>query len=182
MDKAKLDEIRARLEKVTPGPWTVKKNTGFCDCIADEECMYDKIRGEWCFECPDWVWEHAAQVPEILTIDLGDYDGMNDNDAEFIAHAREDIPLLVEALEAETARADKAEQLFGSACLWRDTYKQERDKWKTRAEYFENYIKKCMSPCDICVYQHELADCPQCMSCKFDESGFVLNEELFKNG
>lgn len=75
-----LEEIRARCDKATPGPWK--------------------------------LWEGNVIDPDILWAD--DYGGLHlsDADAEFIVHARTDIPTLLAeidrlkaALEAETVTA-----------------------------------------------------------------------------
>ena len=58
------------------------------------------------------------------------------DDAQFIAHAREDIPALLDALDAETARADKAEV--------------ERDRLAARCAALERALYE-LAPCLSCV-------------------------------
>jgi DNA repair photolyase len=114
MTKEQLDAIRARCEAATPGPWSKTNSWGWCNAEGcDEICLQsDMIDEKICVKsCEHWRCGEPAWIPEILTISVGEYDGMNDNDVEFCAHARQDIPALLAALEAETKRADEAEKL-----------------------------------------------------------------------
>ena len=77
----RLAEISARCQKATKGPWKAKP-------LAHPE----KCGGI----CPDYH-NHDSNVgcwDEIVTTDSGYY-GPSWDDAEFIAHAREDIPFLL---------------------------------------------------------------------------------------
>lgn len=92
-----LDAIRARVDAATPGPWRVVQEHG--RDIADEG--YSRI----------WIQAEAGEQHDIA--DLIDDDSANgsplaDENAEFIAHARQDITDLlaeVDQLRAELARA-----------------------------------------------------------------------------
>lgn len=68
-----LDEIKARIEKATPGPWDVSYTHG----------RVDHLRNGIRFTVADLAFR----------------------DAEFIAHARTDIPKLLAALEAVLSHA-----------------------------------------------------------------------------
>lgn len=74
-----LTAIRARAEAATPGPWTT------------------------------WVDGHNNHSG-VCTDDgeVGISDDVEGADAEFIAHARTDVPALLDALEAAQSRIDKA--------------------------------------------------------------------------
>lgn len=117
---AALDVIEARAEVATQGPWAVHN-------MADDEYDSTNHAGWW------WVWRagvgHYAGVMEMdQHINWGDGvelpsdrqigvaqitdndDGEQERrDAEFIAHARTDVPTLARALRKATERADRAE-------------------------------------------------------------------------
>lgn len=86
MDAAREQQIRQRAEAATPGPWTYTKDPGYAG-------MYG-----WPPEGPDDLnqegWESTHPPP-------GDANG------PFIAHARQDIPDLLAALDAARAERDK---------------------------------------------------------------------------
>jgi len=72
---------------------------------------------------------------------------LSESDAEFIAHAREDIPALMDALEAETARADAAEKQrdiaklavgFGGVEKYNEAV-TDRDIWYGEAKKYERW-------------------------------------------
>lgn len=73
----RLDEIEARVAAVEPGPWTVE---------------HGALGGA--------VWVNTPAYPHTIAMH-----GFPD-EAEFIAHARTDVPALVSALRAVLAFAD----------------------------------------------------------------------------
>ena len=75
--KPTLPDIRKRLEAATPGPWTI------------EPAEYET----------DGLCYQAAQIPEILTVEIENAWYPNEDDVAFIAHARTDIPHLLSLLE-----------------------------------------------------------------------------------
>ena len=77
-------EIRARLEAATPGEWHVRKYPAL-GAIG--------------------VYRRHALLANTQSVEL---DG--EANAEFIAHSREDIPLLLAALDAERARVAEFER------------------------------------------------------------------------
>lgn len=90
LSKEQLDAIRARADAATPGPWEFDE-----DLVTLHErgpYAWSKIVLTWGDPTgdrdPDWEWGLYAP------------DG---NDAEFIAHARTDIPALLEHIEAQAA-------------------------------------------------------------------------------
>ena len=84
LDEKRLAEIRARVEAATPGPWEVddKYSDKFVVCELDE---YVAV---------------SASADADIGLDGGP-------DAEFIAHARRDIPDLLDDLDALRAERDK---------------------------------------------------------------------------
>jgi len=69
-----LQEIRDRVDKATPGPWTA------------EDANPHKPHKRFAFYIPAIM--SAPSMPQ--------YDGLTEEDAEFIAHSRADVPRLVE--------------------------------------------------------------------------------------
>jgi hypothetical protein len=109
--------IRARAEAATPGPWAR-------DLYEDGESgegplgVFPGARGEW-------VESNNVIRPPSAEGDLGDDVATCDRngDAEFIAHAREDIPRLLadnDALRAEVAALLRALE-------WRNMLHGERN-------------------------------------------------------
>ena len=85
--------IRARAEAATPGPYRLQENVA------------------WVF-APDGDREvaiHCTPLDDAWRVNAGDYRKQQVANARFFAHAREDVPRLLDALDAETARADVAE-------------------------------------------------------------------------
>lgn len=98
----RAEEIEARLAKATPGPWTVSWAEGdWCEACREAE--------ERTLKCPDCEIYQGAGVNEIFTIDAGDYNTMDDNDAEFIAHAPDDLRDLLHTLAVEREERRVAE-------------------------------------------------------------------------
>lgn len=111
-----LAAIAARIAAATPGPWEVNSTTG--DSDWGEYTVYG-IKGvdDATFTCDDApAFAHS--------------DGMNRADADFVAHAREDIPALLDALAAVTAERDQARQILADAPHETDcfagTYEEEQ--------------------------------------------------------
>lgn len=84
---ARLEEIQARADKATDGPWAAH-----VDRFQDES--YRDIDGAW--------------IPGVA--EKGFYEGdkpalsmLDPEDAEFIAHAREDVPWLIEQVRKRDA-------------------------------------------------------------------------------
>ena len=86
----KLEEIRARAEQATLGPW----RTG-----GDSE--------EYRSAYVETTWAVDGEHTELVT------DYLKPADAEFIAHSRTDVPKLVTALEAVEALVTSTPQVSG---------------------------------------------------------------------
>lgn len=92
-----LKAIEERANKATPGPWTAEPSDP--NGWSDEEPHCDGIHTE------SGGWRNA-----IVTTDGGVY-GPRMPDADFIAHAREDVPKLlgeVRRLRADVQRLERA--------------------------------------------------------------------------
>jgi hypothetical protein len=91
----RISEIIARVDAATPGPWVAAK-VGSSGCGGIRPAFHNHA-GTDCYsddgdpDCPAAI--------EIVTTD-GGYYGPSWPDAEFVAHAREDVPYLL----AEIAR------------------------------------------------------------------------------
>jgi hypothetical protein len=97
MTKLNLDEIMARCEAATPGPWVRVDPT-------------DKGQ-EYIIGTVDEDEEYGGWSSPIITCDSGVY-GPRPPDAEFICHARTDIPALVERVrELEVALSGLLEEM-----------------------------------------------------------------------
>lgn len=68
-----IQEIRDRVDKATPGPWTA------------EDANPHKPHKRFAFYIPAIM--SAPSMPQ--------YDGLTEEDAEFIAHSRADVPRLI---------------------------------------------------------------------------------------
>lgn len=87
IDDKLLDEIEERANKATPAPWELEKDTGR---------LFFRYDDDYCEYIVDY-W--------------------NTDTAEFIAHAREDIPALV--AEVRRLRAIQGKPVFGECCEWK---------------------------------------------------------------
>lgn len=74
MDEAKLKEIEDRATRATAGPWIYFGE-------PEDNVFWGQIRSA----AEDGHFDHITDTPEL---------DERDNDMQFIAHAREDVPLL----------------------------------------------------------------------------------------
>lgn len=81
---SQLEEIKARAEKATPGPWMKD---------PDEPVHIMKP------DKPGFSWDGTV----VATLQRDDFGLFEEANADFIAHARTDIPKLLAALEAVEA-------------------------------------------------------------------------------
>ena len=112
MEQKQIEEIRKRCEAATPGPWVVKQ---YDDCFIEPSvCM---IPANGCY----------------------DYNVLTEN-SQFIAHARQDVPNLldyIEQLQAEYNRLNDFEQTQYAKLL------EENGKLQAElAEYKQKELKE----------------------------------------
>lgn len=107
-------EIEARLAKATPGPWYVSKDE---DAYLHPKnyIMRDVFYDENSQRATTYrlgMWTYPGTLPDTV--------GAQERraTADFVAHARTDIPDLLAALKAETARAEKAEEELEDERSW----------------------------------------------------------------
>lgn len=96
MDEQRLAEIVAREQAATKGPWVTEK-------YSDE---YDMVRQEHWTPCGNPRHSDCAIGQTSHTVGIVDLDHAARNNAQFIAHARKDVPDLV--VEVRELRASLA--------------------------------------------------------------------------
>jgi hypothetical protein len=191
-----LDEIKARCDAATKGPWDMVVN----DYIHD----YD---GPECYR----IGGYEETVSDIY-IRMDDYKALED--AEFVMYSREDVPALLEtiyeykqreicgvngsleieqeidelrnALKEQTNRADKYTryyhdmvELHKKACMERDAAIKEKNRCASHMSALERAIKSLVlqesyhpSPCFACTHQSSKYPTypnmanPSCIICK----------------
>jgi hypothetical protein len=84
MSKDQIPQIAARVEKATPGPWVIHSPRGYKNHIKTADGLY-------VMEENAYGWRHRE-------------------DAEFCAHAREDVPYLLNELRASESARQEAER------------------------------------------------------------------------
>lgn len=90
---SRLDEIRARADAATPGPWLLHKNGGELEIVDASGATSD---------ASDIAFMHVHAEKEDWALPGTGYDN-----AEFIAHAREDIPYLLSEIERLTREKEE---------------------------------------------------------------------------
>jgi hypothetical protein len=78
MTDQELEAIAAREQRSTLGPWSVKRVQNLYPSEAGDGRTYPAVRG---FRCPKAIYERAWEQVE--------------HDAQFMAGARSDVPLLI---------------------------------------------------------------------------------------
>lgn len=113
-DPSRLSAIRARLEQATEGPWFAETNYS-----PEPYCT------------PSW---YVVNAPHHPSVQLSRYvaEAEDSQDAEFIAHAREDIPYLLAEIDTLSSRlqAREAELRGWEEMAQRVMGKQGRDTMK----------------------------------------------------
>jgi hypothetical protein len=117
----RLAEIRARLDAATPGPWGWNSYNGvysgpLIQADARLEAEHEAAGAPWDEDgepSGEWRSRFADVAPRVCSVppSYGDTaTGRHAADAQFIAHARADIPWLLEQLAAQTARLTALER------------------------------------------------------------------------
>lgn len=87
LPREERDAIRARVDRATEGPWGHHAHThGLPSDGPTHVCVFD---------------------PEDVPVAELDYSSWGERDAEFIAHARTDVPALLDALDAAEAENER---------------------------------------------------------------------------
>ena len=88
-----LDQIQARADKATAGPWEVDRNHPFSSDIVG-------------------IYSSGAKKYVVM---VDEDDPTTDAEANFIAHAREDIPALLAMVREQRAVIERVRELADSA-------------------------------------------------------------------
>lgn len=137
LTKEQRDEIRARCDAATPGPW--------------ENGEYNSVS-----------LHNGIKLCNMI----------RQGDAIFTAHARTDIPALLDALDEEKVTAQGwhyETQRFRA--IVHET-RADRDRWKARAEMFERAAR---NECHTCRSDENAENCTNCKQWslwEFDEARF----------
>lgn len=97
MDEKVLAEIEARANAATSGPWGVER-TGMRNWIGPMRRCGKRVAAIIV------NIDRVGLVPEALS--------RNDNNSEFIAHARTDIPVLIAALRVAWAKIEELRDVY----------------------------------------------------------------------
>ena len=92
-----INEILAVCEKATPGPWEVEHGEWDCNWECGHKAGDPECHKEIC-ECEHIKQYIPANVRPLFTVDCGDFMGLSDDNADFIALARTALPQLAEEL------------------------------------------------------------------------------------
>lgn len=124
LTQKELAAIRERAERATEGPWSVYYGRAF---------SHERFDSDGDKRLPTGI----GQV--FISHDHwdGNYFDASDEDIEFIAHAREDIPKLLAEIERlqrlVTAMDDVGEFRFGYA-VWNDLHEEVNERLESAAE------------------------------------------------
>lgn len=102
LPREERDAIRARVDRATEGPWGHHAHThGLPSDGPTHVCVFD---------------------PEDVPVAELDYSSWGERDAEFIAHARTDVPALLDALDAAEAEVAALREQYQDLATYRTTH------------------------------------------------------------
>jgi hypothetical protein len=105
MTDDRLAEIRARAEAATPGPWTAEF------VFAEDERDRPDLEHYW-DDHSEWAYNaEPFRIEGPMVVENGEFSALSGPDADFIAHAREDVPYLLERVEALEKVAQEAREV-----------------------------------------------------------------------
>lgn len=90
-----INEILAVCGKATPGPWEAEHGEWDCNWECGHKAGDPECHKEIC-ECEHIKQYIPADVRPLFTVDCGDFMGLSDDNADFIALARTALPQLAE--------------------------------------------------------------------------------------
>jgi hypothetical protein len=96
MTASQLEAIRARVRQTSDGPWSVRRIPNSFPSQAGDRYTHPCVRG---FRVPRRIYDLAWQQVE--------------NDAEFISHARSDVPALIDEIDSLRATLKECQRALG---------------------------------------------------------------------
>lgn len=97
LTEERIAEIRARAEAATPGPWKAGKDDftkNIIEAVKDRGTIIVQRRDDH-----NMFWNSIIPLKQTFS------------DADFIAHAREDVPALLEEVERLRAENEKLKEM-----------------------------------------------------------------------
>lgn len=130
-----LDAIKARANAASAGPW--KLVTDFCDCGGDFNCSHGE--SPYALRLPTHVVRDADRpcTPgdslDVCRHNASDFGDLTMADAEFLAHARQDIPELIAEVQRLREALEAADEGYIDLDTRLDQVRQERDALRAEA-------------------------------------------------
>ena len=187
---ARLGEIRERVAAATEGPWEHgdrQFTAGVNERFGTDACAHCRRHGD-----PTWIgvrdingqkmlthvhtdaepwWKHGIFAfrdsgSSVVVHDTDEYGYMDQADAEFIAHAREDVPWLLAEVERLTAERDRARDLAArlEAQIARVEALAEREDFGSVEDGFGMVVSRCAERCRVEVVRPGKVQCsPSCL-------------------
>ena len=112
--KEQINEILAVCEKATEGPWEAEHGEWDCNWECGHKAGDPECHKEIC-ECEHIKQYIPADVRPLFTVDCGDFMGLSDDNADFIALARTALPQLAEDYRKLLAVAEAVEKAVANA-------------------------------------------------------------------
>jgi len=161
---SRLDEIRARCKKATPGPW--RQDVSELPVVPHYYIRHEGVG-----------WPIASMINTHSRVSNGNWR----NDIDFITAARQDIPWLIDEIERSTVCFETAVHDYDVLREFHDKavhlIAKDRDRYKARAEALERAIKE-EAACETCIHRAKNGEEEPCFNCyvvckwEFDESLF----------
>ena len=107
-----IDEILEMCSRATPGPWEAEHGEWDCNWECGHKAGDPECHKEIC-ECEHIKQYIPADVRPLFTVDCGDFMGLSDDNADFIALARTALPQLAEEVIKLRAVAEVAKHFYG---------------------------------------------------------------------
>ncbi len=186
---ARLGEIRERVAAATEGPWEHgdrQFTAGVNERFGTDACAHCRRHGD-----PTWIgvrdingqkmlthvhtdaepwWKHGIfafrDSGSSVVVHDTEYGYMDQADAEFIAHAREDVPWLLAEVERLTAERDRARDLAArlEAQIARVEALAEREDFGSVEDGFGMVVSRCAERCRVEVVRPGKVQCsPSCL-------------------
>lgn len=186
MNRKERETIQKRSEAATPGEWeyTAGESESFISYFTEP--------GNGMVREMPFITVGVEKVEETGADEPFYYVEISEEDAEFIAHARKDIPALLDALdEAEKEIKEWSKGLdrllfehTSDVELYKVAIKEnvtDRDYWKNRAEALERYIKSLWNDggCQACTQNNIRPYGNPCDDCGFDMHNWKFDETRF---